>query len=150
MDYIFIGLKYGLVHLARSWLVFPQMRPLLLKMCGHTFSDARSVFIGADVMFDNVRGAKTHVGRSVTIATGAKIMNHYIVPDGLNQNYTKGDVYIDDDVFIGMNVLIVQPVKIGKNSLVAAGSVVTSDIPPNVLVAGSPARVIKQLPEKSA
>ncbi len=53
-------------------------------------------------------------------------------------------VVIDDDVFIGMNCLILKGVHIGKCSVVGAGSVVTRNVPPNVIVAGNPAVIVKQ------
>ncbi|HAV78803.1 MAG TPA: hypothetical protein DCX53_15745, partial [Anaerolineae bacterium] len=51
-------------------------------------------------------------------------------------------VTIEDDVFIGMNCLILKGVIIGRGSVVGGGSVVTKDVPANVVVAGNPARVI--------
>ena len=54
-------------------------------------------------------------------------------------------VVIEDDVFIGMNSMILKGVTIGRGSIIGAGSVVTKDIPPGVLAAGNPARVIRQL-----
>jgi acetyltransferase-like isoleucine patch superfamily enzyme len=56
-----------------------------------------------------------------------------------------GDVIIGNDVWIGMDVLILGGVKIGEGSVVAARSVVTKDIPPFVLAAGVPAKVIKSI-----
>ena len=50
---------------------------------------------------------------------------------------------IEDDVFIGMNCLILKGVVIGRGSVVGAGSVVTGNIPPGVMGAGNPARVIR-------
>ncbi len=54
-------------------------------------------------------------------------------------------VVIDDDIFIGMNCLVLKGVHIGKGSVIGAGSVVTGDIPSGVIAAGNPARVIRRL-----
>ena len=54
-------------------------------------------------------------------------------------------VIIEDDVFIGMNSLILKGVHIGHGSVIGAGSVVTRDVPPRVICAGNPARVIRPL-----
>ncbi len=54
-------------------------------------------------------------------------------------------VLIEDDVFIGMNCLILKGVTIGKNTVVGAGSVVTHDLPSNVIAAGNPAKVLREL-----
>lgn len=142
-----IGFKFLLVHLSRMWFVPPHFRPLLLTLCGHTFKDAKNVFIGTDVLFDNVIGARTHIGNNVTLTSGVKIMNHFLEPGGANQTYAVGDVYIEDGAFLGMNALIVKPIRIGKNSVIAAGSVVVNDIPEGVIAGGAPARVIKSIYE---
>lgn len=55
-------------------------------------------------------------------------------------------VIIEDDVWIGMGAVILKGVRIGKGSVVAAGAVVTKDVPPNTVVAGNPAQIVKQLP----
>jgi len=54
-------------------------------------------------------------------------------------------VKIADNVWIGMNAVILKGVTIGENSVVAAGAVVTKPIPPNTVVAGNPAVVVRQL-----
>jgi len=56
-------------------------------------------------------------------------------------------IHISDKVWIGMNSTILKGIKIGEGSVVAAGSMVTKDVPPWTLVAGNPARVIKDLSE---
>jgi acetyltransferase-like isoleucine patch superfamily enzyme len=54
-------------------------------------------------------------------------------------------VVIEDDVFIGMDCLVLKGVHIGQGSVIGAGSVVTKDVPPGVVVAGNPAQVIGQV-----
>lgn len=58
-------------------------------------------------------------------------------------SFVRGDIIIDNDVWIGTNVTIVDNVHIGNGAVVAAGSVVTRDVPPYAIVGGNPARVIK-------
>jgi acetyltransferase-like isoleucine patch superfamily enzyme len=55
-------------------------------------------------------------------------------------------VIIKDNVWIGMGAIILKGVTIGENSIVAAGAVVTKSVPPNVIVAGNPARIVKDVP----
>lgn len=54
-------------------------------------------------------------------------------------------IVIEDDVWIGMNVIVLKGVKIGEGAVVAAGSVVTKDVPAWTVVAGNPAVVVKNL-----
>ncbi|RYY70023.1 MAG: sugar O-acetyltransferase, partial [Chitinophagaceae bacterium] len=57
---------------------------------------------------------------------------------------------IEDDVWIGAGAIILQGVTVGKKSIVGAGAVVTKDVPPGVVVAGNPARIIKTLKNTQA
>lgn len=54
-------------------------------------------------------------------------------------------IYIEDNVWLGVNVIVLKGVRIGKNSLIGAGSVVVKDIPANVIAAGNPCKVIRNL-----
>jgi acetyltransferase-like isoleucine patch superfamily enzyme len=54
-------------------------------------------------------------------------------------------VIIEDNVWIGMNAVILKGVTIGENSVVAAGAVVSKSVPANVVVAGNPAVIVKEL-----
>lgn len=62
---------------------------------------------------------------------------------------SKGDIIVEDDVWIGYRATIMSGVKIGKGAVVAAGAVVTKDIPPYAIVGGVPAKIIKyRFPEE--
>jgi maltose O-acetyltransferase len=52
-------------------------------------------------------------------------------------------VIIEDDVWIGINVILLPGLTVGRGAIVAAGSVVTKDVPPDAIVGGNPARVIR-------
>lgn len=56
---------------------------------------------------------------------------------------TKGNIVVDDDVWIGENSIILSGVRIGQGAVIAAGSVVTKDIPPYAIAGGVPAKIIK-------
>ncbi len=60
-------------------------------------------------------------------------------------NGATAPILIEDDVFIGMNCLILKGVRIGQSSVIGAGSIVTRDVPPGVIAAGNPLRIIKTL-----
>lgn len=70
------------------------------------------------------------------------IYNRAISPAG------KTSVVLEENVWVGDSAIICKGVRIGKNSIIGAGSVVTSDIPPDVIAAGNPALVIKTLDPK--
>ncbi|MDU4326324.1 MAG: DapH/DapD/GlmU-related protein, partial [Clostridium celatum] len=73
---------------------------------------------------------------------------HPIHPDSRNSAYEYGiGITIGNNVWIGGNVVITPGVNIGDNVVIGAGSVVTRDIPANVVAAGNPCRVIKEITE---
>lgn len=107
---------------------------------------------------------KVYIGNRVLIAHNVNIFDTTTHPIDKNQRYQhelvvkqygmpkekwntieEADVFIGDDVWIGCNCIIMKGVTIGSGSIVAAGSVVTKNIPSNVMVGGNPARVIKCL-----
>src|SRR5690554_5296827 len=108
-------ITFMLIHISRQFFIPPSLRPRILKLCGITFLNPKNVFIGTDVLFDTIKGSKTTIGSNVTITTGVKIINHFpiLTKDGVKE-YKIGNVIIEDDVFIGMNSLIIKPIKIGK------------------------------------
>ena len=60
-----------------------------------------------------------------------------------HESFSKGDIIVEDDVWIGYGVTIMSNVKIGQGAIIAAGAVVTKDVPPYAIVGGVPAKVIK-------
>jgi acetyltransferase-like isoleucine patch superfamily enzyme len=90
------------------------------------------------------------VGNRVTVGANSIIVDsdfHPLQPD-LRLEQPQGGlaspILIEDDVFIGMNCLILKGTVIGRGSVIGAGSVVTGEIPAGVIVAGNPARVIRE------
>ena len=82
------------------------------------------------------------IGPNTLIST----VNHPITPLGRRKHLGIGkSVTIGDDVWVGGNVTILPRVNIGNNVVVAAGAVVTKDIPDNSLVSGVPAKVIREI-----
>jgi len=86
------------------------------------------------------------VGDNVTIASKVRIMTHNgsacLIKDKRGRRYQYQRVYIGNDVFIGMNSLILPGVVIGNNVIIGAGAVVTKSVPDNTIVGGNPARII--------
>jgi len=97
-----------------------------------TILDAAPVFIGDDVMF----------GPGVSLSTATHPLQADIRAQALE---TAHAIHIGDNVWVGMGAQILPGVTIGKNSVIAAGAVVTCDIPENVLAMGVPAKVIRKI-----
>jgi len=88
------------------------------------------------------------IGDNIAISSGVKIYSHsndYKDKDKLIvEQVKKGKISIGNNVLIGANVVILPGIKIGDNTVVGAGAVVTKDIPKNSVAVGTPARVIKK------
>lgn len=111
---------------------------------------------------DVIIGDHTRIGLHNTIIGPVDIGNHVNLAQGitvtaLNHNFSDTNkrideqgvstnpVTIEDDVWVGANAVILPGVTIGEHCVVAAGAVVTKDVPPHSLVAGIPAKVIKNI-----
>lgn len=101
---------------------------------GLTLVDDGHIYVGSYVMF----------GPNVTIATANHPIHSGLRQKGLQYNK---DVHIGDNAWICANVVIVPGVTIGSNTVIGAGSVVTRDIPDNVVAAGNPCRVLREVGE---
>lgn len=111
---------------------------------------------------DIVIGHHTRIGLHNTVIGPVTIGNHVNLAQGitvtaLNHNFSDTDKRIDeqgvsttpvtlgDDIWVGANAVILPGVTIGNHAVVAAGAVVTKDVPPYTLVGGVPAKIIKSL-----
>ena len=87
---------------------------------------------------DRVNPRGIHIGEESYIASGARILSH----DYCLKRHA--DTRIGKRCFIGADALVLCGVSIGDNVIVGAGCVVSRDVPPNTIVAGNPARIIRE------
>jgi tetrahydrodipicolinate N-acetyltransferase len=100
--------------------------------------------IGEGTMIDMnvVVGGRGTIGKNCHIGAGAVVA-------GVVEPPSAKPVIIEDNVVVGANAVILEGVRVGKGSVVAAGAIVIDDVPENVVVAGTPARIIKTIDEKT-
>lgn len=100
--------------------------------------------IGEATMIDMgvIIGGRVQVGKNCHIGAGTVLA-------GVIEPPSAKPVVIEDNVVIGANAVVLEGVRVGKGSVVAAGAVVTEDVPENVVVAGMPAKILKQKDKKT-
>jgi maltose O-acetyltransferase len=149
-------------------LGFNQLRTALLRKAGYSIGKGSLVMgeihisgkgnwselfsIGTDTYITgplrvNIGGSVT-IGKCVNIGHDVLLLtvDHQIGPPWRRAGWSEfGPIVIHDGVWIGSRATILPGVSIGKGSIVAAGATVTHDVPPNTLVGGIPARVLKNL-----
>jgi acetyltransferase-like isoleucine patch superfamily enzyme len=137
----------------RSWPRSNPLAPTHPVVLSTRSADAEIV-IGDDCGFTGttlVADASIQIGNRVLVGGNAAIVDtdfHPLTPEGRREDINAGSsrpIEIGDDVFIGMNSLILKGVTVGDGSVVGAGSVVSRDVPPRTIVAGNPATVVKKL-----
>lgn len=139
--------KFG-KFLAKSF-PYNGVRVYGLRLCNFTIGE--KVYIGNDLIVASIISENTcnliikdrvAIGPRVTLilssdANWSNLMNQ-IEP-------IKGTIILEDDCWIGAGVIILPNIIVGKGSIVGAGSVVTKDVPPNSIVAGVPAKIIRTI-----
>lgn len=111
-------------------------------MMGAVINIGAEIGEGSMVDMNAVIGARGKIGKRVHLGAGAVVA-------GVLEPPSKSPCEIGDDVMIGANSVILEGVKIGNGSVVAAGSVVVSDVPAGVVVAGSPAKIVKYVDDRT-
>ena len=136
--------------------------PPYRRFCLGDYSVVESFACINNAVGDVMIGDHTRIGLHNTIIGPVSIGNHVNLAQGITvtalnhifedtekrideQDVSTTPVTIEDDVWIGANAVILPGVHIGSHCVVAAGAVVTKDVPPHSLVAGVPAKVIKQI-----
>jgi len=127
----FVGDIVRYIHLSRY------------RMLGVKIGKNTMISLGAKI---DVHRGKVVLGDNCLITSGVKILSH----DGASRmidinDIGNGEVIIGNNVFIGVNAIILKNVHIGNNSVIGSGAVVSKDVPVCSLVVGNPGRVIKTL-----
>ena len=149
--------KHSVIHRSARMDTPPYRR-----FCLGDYSVIESFACINNAVGDVIIGDYTRVGLHNTVIGPVTIGSHVNLAQGitvtaLNHNFSDTDkrideqgvstnaVTIENDVWVGANAVILPGVTIGNHCVVAAGAVVTKDVPPHSLVAGVPAKVIKQI-----
>lgn len=150
-------LRY-LFNMLRTWYVFHLRYPWIryqgfVRVMGGThFAQHMDVVIGNNVQFGNGCNvaSNVHFGNNVLMAGNVQFVgrhDHSFSTPGVTiwdgERGENGTTLVEDDVWLGASVIVISGVTIGRGSIVAAGSVVTGDIPPCEIWAGVPAKKVK-------
>ncbi|RYE17793.1 MAG: acyltransferase [Sphingobacteriaceae bacterium] len=118
-----------------------------------SFTEKAQIIIGDNVGISNstiLAWDKIEIGNNVMIGGGVKIwdtnfhsLNPLIRTSGVDNDVKTAPIKIDDCAFIGAGSMILKGVHIGKNAIIAAGSVVVKSIPANAIAGGNPCKVIR-------
>jgi acetyltransferase-like isoleucine patch superfamily enzyme len=118
--------------------------PPFYTNCGKNLTIGKNVFINSGCHFQDQGGITLGdgvlIGHNVVMAT----LNHDIAPEKRSMTHP-APIVIGKNVWIGSSATVVSGVTVGDNAIIAAGAVVTKDVPPNTIVGGVPAKVIKEI-----
>jgi UDP-perosamine 4-acetyltransferase len=151
VQHFFVGLgSVGSLHPRRNLYQFAlahTMQPVNVIHPTAVVAPSASIAPGVSIMPLAIVNTAAKIGENVLINSGAIVEhdcvlhNHIHIATGAKLAST---VKIEDNVHIGAGAVIKQCITIGQNSIVGAGAVVLKDVPPNVVVAGVPAKIIQE------
>jgi len=111
-------------------------------MMGASINIGAVVGEGTMIDMNAVLGGRATTGKNCHVGAGAVLA-------GVIEPPSASPVILEDNVLIGANAVVLEGCRIGEGSVVAAGAIVTEDIPPYSVAVGAPARVIKQIDDKT-
>lgn len=119
-----------------------KFRLAYLRIRGYNIG--KNSIIEGGVLLDKLNPEGIEIGSHTLIARGAVVLSHDHVKRTINDNPRLFKTVIGCNVFIGINSIVLPGVSIGDNVIIGSGSIVTKSIPPNCVIAGNPARVIRE------
>ncbi len=124
--------------------IVQRLRWYRYRLAGYDIHPTAQIERGLNLSRVNPRGV--HVGAHTILTSGVTVLAHRLVPYKSKGHYVgeKFDTYIGDWCVIGIGATIMAGVRIGDEVVVGAGAVVSRDVPSNCIVAGNPARVIRE------
>lgn len=131
-----------------------KLRPVILRCIGcHV---GKNVFIGDHVKIDSGHADLIFIEDHVHVAGGSRLLCHqrdlshyYIGDDYAKLGYRLAPIHLKKGCLVGMESFIMPGVTIGEGAIVGAGSLVTKDVPAWTIVTGRPAKVVKNIPERT-
>ncbi|MBQ6583248.1 MAG: 2,3,4,5-tetrahydropyridine-2,6-dicarboxylate N-acetyltransferase [Mogibacterium sp.] len=120
-----------------------EIGPNAVIMMGAVINIGAVVGEGTMIDMNAVLGGRATVGKNCHVGAGAVLA-------GVVEPASATPVILEDGVLIGANAVVLEGVHIGKGAVVAAGAIVTRDVPDNMVVAGCPAKIIKEKDENTS
>jgi acetyltransferase-like isoleucine patch superfamily enzyme len=127
-------------HIDESFMMFPPFH----TDCGRNIKVGKNVFINSCCNFQDQGGIIIGDGSLIGHKTVLATLNHGLTPEDRHSLYPS-PIMIGKNVWVGASVTILPGVTVGDNAIIAAGAVVTKDVPANTVVAGVPAKVIRSV-----
>lgn len=122
--------------------ILRKLRVFKLRLKGYNIP--YSVIIEGSVILDKLYPRGIHIGENTLVAGRVTILSHDHCKRVNNNQPFLIDTYIGNNCFIAVGAIILPGIKIGDEVIVGAGAVVTKDVPSNCVVAGNPAKIIRE------
>lgn len=122
-----------------------ELLPPFYTDFGRNIKIGKNIFINQNCTFMDRGGIEIEDGALIGPRVNLITINHSQAPE-YRRNTESFPIHICKNVWIGTGATITPGVIVGENAIIAAGAVVTKDVPPNVIVGGVPATVIKEIP----